>query len=281
MLNGLVKIAWIHGDYAVIIQQDEDAGDPRQDWDNVGHLMAWLAERRNWTYIGDKDYRMDFPRDDDGEFEPEQALYDLLGGESLDDFADSWGWDADNAWVQRLYYTKRALWLNAHAVWLVKTYQGYNTLIEAVLFMPRKDVEREYGAWTEETRQKALQVLKGEWALQTAYWDGEVYGYTIYRRPPQAEDVQNNAASEDDELYEDDADRWEDGLYDWHDAEEAAAYVKNTFDDVDSCWGFYGETEEDSGILSEVASQLDYLDPVVGATWREAMSLPQKMANTA
>ena len=98
------------------------------------------------------------------------------------------------------------------------------------IYVSREKVRKEYG-WkviTKEREERIYEILRGEVEVYDQYLTGQVYGYIVFEAPN----------------LEDNPDILEDlGLEevpeDWQEVEEDLG--TDLCEEVDSCWGFYGE----------------------------------------
>lgn len=172
--------------YRIRIESDTDACDPREDFSNMGIMVCWHG-RYN---LGDEQ-----PKCDAEEYREENCpegtitlplyLYDH-SGLSMSTSGFSCGWDS--GCVGFIYVTPE-------------------TII------------KEYGNDSEESREKARNVLVSEVNLYDLSLRGQVWGYTVEKLP----------------------------------ACDSCGHIEP--EDVDSCWGFFGDDKKD--VLDQFRDHID------------------------
>jgi len=268
--------------YRVKISRDDNPQNPRTDWDNVGTMLCW---HRRHTHLGDAPGRRgDKPnpkcehrRDEVGE-----TLLHMIGefdSKFEERFTNDWWlhqtekrgldrfhWDSKeyreclagmqrdfDALVQRKiekYYVILPLHLYEHSGMTMNT-SGFSCPWDSgqvgFIYVSRKAAKAEYGypelkepGWTAAMEQRCVEALKNEVKVYDQFLQGDVYGFEVqklvyaFEQPVEAEEPD----PDDDDL------PWSDG---------------------DSCWGFFGDDVEESGMLDHAGA---FLLPAL----KEAMS---------
>lgn len=153
--------------------QDEDAPNPRTDWDNVGVM---LCKHRDYI-LGDRKR---------GETEP--------GADEIIEVTQR----KDVLWMPLYLYDHSGITIkagSAHSNWIDNTNQfvgdsaGWDTSTVGIIYCTKKQAVEEWGKkkFTKEVAAKALAYLKGEVETYASYLEGDVIGYIT--KGPDGEDI--------------------------------------------------------------------------------------------
>ena len=171
------------GNYTIRVQNDDMAGDPRKEWDNLGTMVCWHS-RYN---LGDVD---------SGTYEDTMALFYELSG--LDIEAD--GWDFSDEQKERIYaaaFKKNVilpLYLYDHSGITMRTSSfscQWDSGQVGWIYMSYEDIRKEY-SWKRITKKRRALIekyLTGEVETYDQYLTGDVYGFTITREDEDGEEV--------------------------------------------------------------------------------------------
>jgi hypothetical protein len=168
-------------DFVVSVQYDEHADNPRHWGSALGNMVCWHSKYN----LGDKhDFQepQDFDLTTDNNVMLPLYLYDHSG-------------------ITMSTSTFGCRWDSGQVGWY---------------HVSHADIEKEYGAFNDETIKKAEERLIDEVKLYDLYLTGEVFGYTIQRKVYDAETNEMKLQHED------------------------------------SCWGFYGSHDK-SGIIDAIS----------------------------
>lgn len=203
-------------EYRVRVERDEDTLNPRQDFTPAGRMVCWHS-RYN---LGDtaKDHKGD-------------ALFERIKHRDPDRFFETLAEDvvssaypeslllANAERIARKHFIILPLFLYDHSGISMSTTRTYpfncpwDSGQVGWIYFPKAELEKE--KWTQE---QAVKYLQGEVKTYDQYIEGNVFGYIIERRP-----LINESTCE---AFTDDP---------WWDKE---------YEEVYSCWGFYGEVYE-------------------------------------
>lgn len=227
--------------HKIKVYQDEDAENPRSEWDNFGHMVCWHGR----YVLGDEQ-----PRCSPNEFLLDLAIENDPGLErKLEYWENGNGWaqlskgfpdfdgQATKASAERVdalvrdslgrHIVSLPLYLYDHGDITMST-GSFNDPWDSgqvgFIYVTKEEIKKEYGVKrvTKGVRDKVLALLESEVKTYAIYLEGRVYGYqTFYQLEP---------ASEADE------------------AEEGEV--------IDSCWGFYGDPE--GYMIPEAKSIIDH-----------------------
>lgn len=238
--------------YRLKIEQDSDPMNPRTEWDNVATMVCWHSRYS----LGDKhDYDT-----------PERAIklllheYDKTTEEELDEWYEA-EYDRRNIasgskshdeliaeyqgklWAAfEQHYVSRPLYLYDHSGITISTGRfscPWDTSRVGFIYLAKVKAKQEYGhpefkaeGWTEAMHKKTVEMLENEVETYDQYLTGEVYGFVLESHEWPFEIPDQEVDIEDDDL---------------------------TWEDEESCWGFFGDDVHQSGIMDHL-SQLDPKD---------------------
>lgn len=165
------------------IHQDNDSPNPREDWDNAGKMVCF------------------------------HKRYDLgdshnISPDNFENFEDMVHNTIENGVYLPIY-------MYDHSGITIRTTPfdcRWDSGLLGFIYMTAQDIRREFGNANEESRDKALKLLKSEVKTYDTYLRGDVYGFVLY------EVVTCNLGHEHKE-------------------------------EIDSCWGFFGSDHEESGLF--------------------------------
>ena len=215
--------------YILTVEQDDSAESPR-DWDNVCTMVYW---HRNYK-LGDN-HNFDNP----DEFM--QHLYlDVTGKHWCDDHeSDDWQDVYEELQKTDLVLIKK-INLYDHSGITVSTSSDYpyndrwDSGCVGFIYVTKKTIFKECGGITEENwKERADQYLEGEMETYDQYLRGEVYGYTLTKKT-----IKQEKCSHCGEV-----------IREYEDEEE-----------VDSCWGLYGDCLEENGIIDNIGTDLQFVE---------------------
>ena len=220
--------------YTLKVEQDDIAEDPRE-WDNVCTMVCFHNRYR----LGDNhDY-------DDGDEFFTHILCDICGMNEDDIYELSTREKYRLAKESDKVYFKD-LNLYDHSELTISTSYGYpyNDRWDAGcvgwIYVSKARIFKECMGITEENwQERADKILEGEVETYDHYLKGDVYGYTLTKTNHVRDEVR---CPHCDEVVK----------VDEYDEEE----------EVDSCWGFYGDCLEDSGLLDNMISGLKFAEEV-------------------
>lgn len=203
--------------YRLTIYQDSDVESPRT-WDNLGKMVCW---HRNYK-LGDKH----------SYYDSEEFFIDLaedLGIDTTyDEYNEEYGEyeEVEIAIEDIIDDIKKEvvilqLYLYDHSGISIKIQpHGYHAAWDCgkvgYIYITHEDIIKEYGEITEENIEKAKRVLEGEVETYSQYLEGDIYGYIL----------------EEKELC------------------EHCGHME--YEDIDSCWGFYGSDFNNNGLFENV-----------------------------
>jgi hypothetical protein len=213
-----------HG-FVLEIVQDDDSGNNPREWDNVGTMVSWS-----------RNYKM-------GDEQPSRSVALWLYGlateldipewliawlyrepnETVDDLAALTDWDLEGRIEDApgkllANISERCLILglgvgryqHGDLGWCDAAYAASLTSETGFIYVTHADIAKEYGEVTPENIERARKLLQGEVEEYSDWATGNVYGYRL-KTPP---------------TLDEDGDEIEEG------------------DEVDACWGFIGDYEQ-------------------------------------
>jgi len=213
-------LKWEHDGklYCLHIQTDEEPMNPRRDWENPGTLMAcWHRNYDLGDEISDK--------------EPEDFWKRLVRENVPGDEYPC----ADELTIQecmdlmRPYAVWLPLWLYDHSGITMscgaRSYP-YNDRWDSGqvgwIVTTKEAAIKEIGYTEADWRERSLALMEAEVALYDRYLTGDTYGFTLYEADPPEQD--------------EDAPDW---------------------NEIDSCWGFYGSDIFANGIADDIGNGFD------------------------
>jgi hypothetical protein len=148
--------------FNITIEQDQDAFDPRKEYDNVGTMVCF----HNRYDLGDKHSYTD----------PEEALRDILEIEwdYDDDYEINELWDK----LEKVAYVL-PLFLYDHSGITMSTSAfscPWDSGQVGFIYAMKDTAEKE---WSNATKEKCLSYLEGEVETYDQYLTGDVYGFTV------------------------------------------------------------------------------------------------------
>lgn len=215
--------------YTLKVMLDEYPGDPRR-WSNVCTMVCWHREYE----LGD-DHSFESP----DEFM--QHLYlDVIGKHWCDEHeSDDWQDVYEELQKTDLVLIKQ-INLYDHSGITISTSSRYpyndpwDSYCIGFIYVTKKTVFKECGSITEENwKDRADEYLEGEVEIYDQYLRGDAYGFkliktvTVQEKCPHCGEV----------------------IREYEDEEE-----------VDSCWGFYGDCLEENGILDNIGTDLQFVE---------------------
>lgn len=144
--------------HTIEIYPDFDPPNPRE-WDNLAE-MACYHPHYNFG---------------DFKFKSAQAVRDHMASLGKDDYSE----DSEIAlitWLSILDHS--GVWLKAGTSFR-EDLGGWDTSRIGFAYVTKSAIEREYGEFNEENREKARQILAGEIATYAAYVEGDVFGFVV------------------------------------------------------------------------------------------------------
>lgn len=216
-------------EYTLTVEQDDIAEDPRE-LDNLCIMVCW---HRHYS-LGDK-HNFDNP----DEFM--QHLYlDVTGKHWCDDHeSDDWQ-DVYKELKETNLVLIKPINMYDHGGITVSTSNSYpyNDRWDAgclgFIYVTKKTIFEECGNITEENwRDRADEYLEGEMKTYDQYLRGDVYGFTLTKTV-----VEQEKCPHCDEVIRE----------------------YETEEEVDSCWGFYGDCLEENGLLDNLCNDLKFVE---------------------
>jgi hypothetical protein len=263
--------------YVLQIIRDDDADSPR-DWDNLGTMVCWhrdynLGDKHN--YSEPRDMLVDIIRDnnlynevttkskndfrivENKEYEDEYDIFykdDIIGTEDTQKLAEEYlenylenEFIDDDAEEQLLFDVVEEkliilpLYLYDHSGITMST-GSFNDPWDSGqvgwIYCSKERFRKETG-YTEDklfNQGKAIEMLVGEVKNYDQYLTGDVYGYKLYKI---------NKEELNQYLKDEDMD-----IEDLSDDE-----LENFLDEINSCWGFYGDDFKENGILDQIGNE--------------------------
>ena len=216
-------------EYTLEVIQDEYPNDPR-NWSNVCTMVCWHRHYK----LGD-DHNFESP----DEFM--QHLYlDVIGKHWCDEHeSDDWHDIYEELQKTDLVLIKQ-INLYDHSGITVSTSSRYpyndrwDSCCVGFIYVTKKTIFKECGSITEKNwKDRADKYLEGEVETYDQYLRGDVYGYALTKKT----------------IYQEKCPHCGEVIREYEDEEE-----------VDSCWGFYGDCLEENGILDEIGSDLQFVE---------------------
>lgn len=216
-------------EYTLTVKQDDIAEDPRE-WDNICTMVCW---HRHYG-LGDN-HSFDNP----DEFM--QHLYlDVTGKHWRDDHeSDDWQ-DVYKELKETSLVLIKQINMYDHSGITVSTSNSYpyNDRWDAgcvgFIYVTKKTIFKECGDITEENwAERADKYLEGEMQTYDQYLRGDVYGFKLTKKVTEQEKCPHCG-----EVIRE------------HEEEE----------DVNSCWGFYGDCLEENGILDNLSRDFEFIE---------------------
>lgn len=214
--------------YWLKIEQDATPEDPRR-WDNLCTMICWhrnyrLGDAHNyndaWDFLRDLCEELCGMDYEECEDITEKGLFKILS-------------NADNIVIKpvRLY---------DHSGITVSTSNGYpyndrwDSCCVGFIYVTKETIFKECGGITEENwKERADKYIECEMKTYDQYVRGEVYGYILTK-----------------EII----------VKEWcpHCGELLSVYEDE--EEIDSCWGFYGDCLEENGILDNISADLEFVE---------------------
>ncbi len=215
--------------YTLEVIQDEYPDDPR-NWSNVCTMVCWHRRYK----LGD-DHSFESP----DEFM--QHLYlDVIGKHWCDEHeSDDWQ-DVYKELQNTDLVLIKQINLYDHSGITISTSSGYpyndrwDSCCVGFIYVTKKTIFKECGGITEENwKDMADEYLEGEVQTYDQYLRGDVYGYTLIKTV----------------IVQEKCPHCGEVIREYEDEEE-----------VDSCWGFYGDCLEENGILDNIGTDLQFVE---------------------
>ena len=216
-------------EYTLEVIQDEYPDDPR-NWSNVCTMVCWHRRYK----LGD-DHSFESP----DEFM--QHLYlDVIGKHWYDNHeSDDWQ-DVYKELQNTDLVLIKQINLYDHSGITISTSSGYpyndrwDSCCVGFIYVTKKTIFKECGGITEENwKDRADKYLEGEVQTYDQYLRGDVYGYALTKKV----------------IHQEKCPHCGEVIREYEDEEE-----------VDSCWGFYGDCLEENGILDNIGTDLQFVE---------------------
>ena len=216
-------------EYTLEVIQDEYPDDPR-NWSNVCTMVCWHRHYK----IGD-DHSFESP----DEFM--QHLYlDVIGKHWCDEHeSDDWQ-DVYKELQNTDLVLIKQINLYDHSGITISTSSGYpyndrwDSCCVGFIYVTKKTIFKECGGITEENwKDRADEYLEGEVQTYDQYLRGDIYGYVLTKKV----------------IHQEKCPHCGEVIREYEDEEE-----------VDSCWGFYGDCLEENGILDNIGTDLQFVE---------------------
>jgi hypothetical protein len=284
-------------DKAVLkIWYDRDAVSPRE-WDNLGHMICWhnnynLGDEHSYSnpsnfiqelaselfgyddvgYIKEKaDAHMSnfrIAECKDSEYEGEYEILEK-GEDGKEECYDEYGYTKENAeqelqniregYIDEIYNEMSdeelydliqqktvilPLYLYDHSGITMNT-SGFSCPWDSgrvgYIYMTHEEIEKEYGDTSKEQLEKVAGYLEGEVKTYDEYLRDDVYGFQLYK--VDTEELHDFMKK-----------------HDVNDIKEINDDTLNYFmEEIDSCWGFYGDDIKGNGITDHIPKQYEEL----------------------
>lgn len=165
--------------YTIQIHQDDDALNPRQEFDNASHFVCW----HNRYNLGDKHSY----RDVDSLFESlareiSTILFNKVWDKYESDELDESAMRAELVKIVENNTVMLGLYLYDHSGITISA-SAFNDPWDSgqigFAYLTRADVVKEFGKWDKRTREKARKLILGEVDTYDDYLTGNVYGYVV------------------------------------------------------------------------------------------------------
>lgn len=215
--------------YTLEVIQDEYPDDPR-NWSNVCTMVCWHRRYK----LGD-DHSFESP----DEFM--QHLYlDVIGKHWCDEHeSDDWQ-DVYKELQNTDLVLIKQINLYDHSGITISTSSGYpyndrwDSCCVGFIYVTKKTIFKECGGITEENwKDRADKYLEGEVKTYDQYLRSDVYGYTLTKKT----------------IHQEKCPHCGEVIREYEDEEE-----------VDSCWGFYGDCLEENGIIANIGTDLQFVE---------------------
>ena len=215
--------------YTLEVMQDECPDDPRR-WGSLCTMICWHRRYK----LGD-DHSFESP----DEFM--QHLYlDVIGKHWCDDYeSDDWQ-DVYKELQKTDLVLIKQINLYEHNGITISTSSGYpyndrwDSCCVGFVYVTKKTIFKECGSITEENwKDMADKYLEGEVETYDQYLRGDVYGYALTKKT----------------MHQEKCPHCGEVIREYEDEEE-----------VDSCWGFYGDCLEENGILDNIGTDLQFVE---------------------
>lgn len=216
-------------EYTLKIMTDDCPESPRA-WDNLCTMICW---HRHYI-LGDK-HNFDHP------YEFMQNLYLNITGKLWcnDHSNDDWQ-DIYKELNESNLILIKAINMYDHSGITVSTSNSYpyndrwDSGCVGFIYVTKKTIFEECGDITEENwKKRADKYLEGEMETYDQYLRGDVYGFTLTKKV-----IEQDKCPHCGEIIRE------------YEVEE----------EVDSCWGFYGDCLEENGVLDNLSSDLEFVD---------------------
>ena len=215
--------------YTLEVMQDECLDDPR-NWSNLCTMICWHSRYK----LGDN-HSFESP----DEFM--QHLYlDVIGKHWCDDHESNDWQDIYKELQKTDLVLIKQINLYDHSGITISTSSGYpyndhwDSCCVGFIYVTKKTIFKECGGITEENwKDRADKYLEGEVKTYDQYLRGDVYGYTLTKKT----------------IYQEKCPHCGEVIREYEDEEE-----------LDSCWGFYGDCLEENGILDDIGTDLQFVE---------------------
>lgn len=219
-------------EYTLTVEQDDDPQDPR-DWDNLCTMVCW---HRHYN-LGDK-------HNFNCEWDFLQDLCEELLGMEYEDCEDMLEEDLLNKLVDSDKLLIKPINLYDHSGITVSTSNGYpyndrwDSGCVGFIYVTKERMFKKCMDITEENwRERADRYIESEMNTYDQYVQGEVYGYTLTKTVHVRDEIKCPHCNEVIRVDE------------YEDEEQ-----------IDSCWGFYGDCLEENGILEYVPNDIKFVE---------------------
>ena len=216
-------------EYTLTVKQDDIAEDPRE-WSNLCTMVCW---HRHYS-LGDK-------HDYDGIEDFFQALCKEVLGKGYDETAELYWQDMLKMLKESNLILIKAINMYDHSGITVSTSSSYpyndrwDACCVGFIYVTKKTIFDECGNVTEGNwKERADEYIEGEMETYDQYLRGDVYGFTLTKTIIQQEKC--------------------------HHCGEVIREYEEEEEEVDSCWGFYGNCLEENGILDNLSSDLKFIE---------------------
>lgn len=216
-------------EYTLEVIQDEYPDDPR-NWSNVCTMVCW--HRR---------YKLGDDHSFESLYEFMQHLYlDVIGKHWCDEHeSDDWQ-DVYKELQNTDLVLIKQINLYDHSGITISTSSGYpyndrwDSCCVGFIYVTKKTIFKECGGITEENwKDRADEYLEGEVQTYDQYLRGDIYGYVLTKKV----------------IHQEKCPHCGEVIKEYEDEEE-----------VDSCWGFYGDCLEENGILDNIGTDLQFVE---------------------
>lgn len=256
--------------YRVKVERDDNPMNPREDWDNVGTMLCW-SRRHNFGDMCKKksDPKLEFWHDDlEDTVLAMIAKYDDVFEERLEEW---WNHNYDKRGIAKAqctgreyskamaelsaerreliqrkaerYYVILPLYVYEHSGVTMNT-SGFSCPWDSgqvgIIYVSFEEAEKQYGypemklgRRDPEKIKRIAESLTSEVEAYDQYLTGDVYGFTVEKVTYEFEKPAEDVDADDNDL------PWE---------------------ETNSCWGFFGDDAEESGMVDHVD---DFLKPAL------------------